>query len=255
MMQVILRPDEWEVLEILVRHSDEGFTWHKVSEMRAKMTSAVISRRFDAIVRFLKGSGLIEQEMFSRKVERERVVRFGEHHSVSISNRKTFGCLRATAPGILHVRNHRIDPLSELPTAVSDESGNPATALAAGSGESNVGSTGGGNQSNPLDPTVDRNTFCFLFDGKSCFLGKTKEFAFIERLSRRKPYNVAVTTIIEDVWGKHLPLKGPVHTIASSLRKKLKEAKMHAIHIDGNSLRGRYIMKIRHEENESFRKD
>jgi hypothetical protein len=86
---------------------------------------------------------------------------------------------------------------------------------------------------------VDRGQFQVRLDGAPCTLGNTKEFCFVERLNRARGVWLSVERLGEDVWEDAGVAKNTVQAVASNLRRKLREAGLGAVLVDGNQ-KGHY---------------
>jgi hypothetical protein len=92
-------------------------------------------------------------------------------------------------------------------------------------------------------PVVDRDTFTVHHRGRKCELSNTMEFALIERLSRQPGQYFSVSTLMEEVWDDRKVEKNTVQRTASNLRRKLREAGLDSIEIDGTTNRDHYSLK------------
>lgn len=93
-------------------------------------------------------------------------------------------------------------------------------------------------------PVVDRDTFTVQYVGKECELRNTKEFALFERLNRRPGQYFSIDTLIQDVWNDEPTEKNTIQRTVSNLRRKLREAGLDGIEIDGKTNRGHYALKL-----------
>lgn len=93
-------------------------------------------------------------------------------------------------------------------------------------------------------PVVDHETFSVKYMGVECELRNTKEFALFERLNRRPGQYFSLDVLIQDVWDDELTQKNTVQRTFSNLRRKLREAGMQGIELDGKTNRGHYALKL-----------
>jgi DNA-binding winged helix-turn-helix (wHTH) protein len=81
---------------------------------------------------------------------------------------------------------------------------------------------------------IDRSKFTVSYKGRSCFLGNSKPFQLLERLSEARGNYLSLGELIQDVWkGKHISNEA-VQRQASILRCSLKAAGIEDIVIDGS---------------------
>jgi len=87
-------------------------------------------------------------------------------------------------------------------------------------------------------PLIDRTLLSVQWHGKTCFLGNTLPFRFLERLARKPNQYFSYEQLLDDVW------EGPrsfsaIRSVVKVLRKKLVEAGMEdlANAIDGTVCR------------------
>jgi DNA-binding response OmpR family regulator len=83
-------------------------------------------------------------------------------------------------------------------------------------------------------PIIDRTTFTVHWGGKSCFLGNTLPFKFLERLARRPNQLVPYDQLLDDVW-QCCRSREAMRSVVKVLRQKLGQAGMEnlAVAIDG----------------------
>jgi len=91
-------------------------------------------------------------------------------------------------------------------------------------------------------PTADRDTFSFRYGSGACPLGNSVEFRFVERLCRRPDVFIDIDKLREDVWDGQVVEKNTIAKTASNLRRKLKDAGVAGIEIDG-SQKGHYALR------------
>jgi hypothetical protein len=89
---------------------------------------------------------------------------------------------------------------------------------------------------------VDRGTFSVHWREKTCPLGHTKEFLFIEYLSRKPDRYFSVADLIDAVWEGDDTEPNTIQKTVSNLRKKLRQAEMGDLTIQAE--RGHYRMKL-----------
>lgn len=87
-------------------------------------------------------------------------------------------------------------------------------------------------------PTADRSTFTFHYGSGACQLNNSMEFKLIERLCKSPGIFIETDTLMEDVWGRKVQTNTVAKT-ACNLRRKLGEAKVTGITIDGEQ-KGHY---------------
>ena len=92
-------------------------------------------------------------------------------------------------------------------------------------------------------PLVDPGRFEIRWQGKICELGNTMEFKLFERLNRWPGHYFSVNTLLDDIWPDRMVEPNTVQVTASNLRKKLRNAKMADLVIDG-SQKGHYGLKL-----------
>lgn len=90
---------------------------------------------------------------------------------------------------------------------------------------------------------VDRDQFCARYNGKECSLRNTKEFALLVRLNASRGRYLSIRTLAEDVWQNDNVEKNTIQRTISNLRRKLKEAFVGLIKIDGTN-RDHYSLLI-----------
>ena len=96
----------------------------------------------------------------------------------------------------------------------------------------------------PRKPTVDQDTFSVEFNGCRCELRNTKEFWLFERINRRPGQYFPNATLIQDVWNDEHTEKNTIQRTISNLRRKLRDAGIEGIEIDGTTNRGHYALKL-----------
>jgi hypothetical protein len=80
---------------------------------------------------------------------------------------------------------------------------------------------------------IDSTKFEVRFDGVSCFLGNTLEFGFLARLQRARGIYVSHRQLQDDVWNDDHTERSAIQRVASNLRRKLKDAEIAGVTIDG----------------------
>lgn len=87
-------------------------------------------------------------------------------------------------------------------------------------------------------PIVDRTTFAVHWGGKTCYLGNTLPFRFLERLARRPNQLVPCDQLLDDVW-RCCRSREAIRSVVKVLRQKLSQAGMEdlAEAIDGTTAR------------------
>jgi len=96
----------------------------------------------------------------------------------------------------------------------------------------------------PAKPTIKEGTFEIAWKDKTCLLGNGMEFKVFEFLLRRPGFYYSTANLQEAVWGHDSMVeKNTIQRTVSNLRKKLTEAGMIALTIDG-SQRDHYALKI-----------
>lgn len=86
----------------------------------------------------------------------------------------------------------------------------------------------------PFKLIVDEGTFTVSYRGKECFLGNTKPFWLLERLSRSRGTYIGTETLVEDVWHDQHVSQDTIHKTVSNLRKSLRKAGVEGVGIDGS---------------------
>jgi DNA-binding response OmpR family regulator len=83
---------------------------------------------------------------------------------------------------------------------------------------------------------IDRATFTVHWGGKSCYLGNTLPFKFLERLARRPNQLIPCDQLLDDVW-QGLRSREAMRSVVKVLRQKLSQAGMEdlAKAIDGTT--------------------
>jgi hypothetical protein len=76
-----------------------------------------------------------------------------------------------------------------------------------------------------------------------CFLGNTKEFALLVRLNHRPGRYVSYDQLREDVWGDIETAKNTIQRTATNLRRKLHDAGLTSVVIDGTQ-KGYYRLAV-----------
>jgi DNA-binding response OmpR family regulator/7-cyano-7-deazaguanine synthase in queuosine biosynthesis len=93
---------------------------------------------------------------------------------------------------------------------------------------------------------------CLVFDderfevqmaGKPCPLGNGREYAVLKRMSRRPGTFVSIDNLRTDIWGDEHTEKNTIQRTVSNLRRKLTEAGLNGVTIDG-SHRAHYRLVI-----------
>lgn len=82
-------------------------------------------------------------------------------------------------------------------------------------------------------PTADRDAFVFRYGSGECTLGNSVEFRFIERLCRSPEVYIDTGKLMEDVWEGRVVQKNTVAKTACNLRRKIREAGVSGVEIDG----------------------
>lgn len=99
----------------------------------------------------------------------------------------------------------------------------------------------------PKEPTpvfhVDRDTFSVIHGKTKCFLGNSKPFQLIERLSRSPGVYISTETLRNDLWREYDVEKTTIQQTVSRLRKKLQAAELTGVVIDGTQA-NHYCLKI-----------
>jgi 7-cyano-7-deazaguanine synthase in queuosine biosynthesis len=80
---------------------------------------------------------------------------------------------------------------------------------------------------------LDSERFEARMGSCACFLGKTMEFALLDRLNRRPSLFVSYDQLREDVWEDIETEKNTIQRTVSNLRRKLKGAGLTSVVIDG----------------------
>jgi 7-cyano-7-deazaguanine synthase in queuosine biosynthesis len=86
-------------------------------------------------------------------------------------------------------------------------------------------------------------TFEVRVRGKSCFLGNTLEYRFLERLASSLGRFVAVSTLYEEVWGDSQTGKNAVQRVCTNLRRQFRNAGIAELRIDGKQV-GHYRLVL-----------
>lgn len=94
-------------------------------------------------------------------------------------------------------------------------------------------------------PTLDRETFVVRFRGKSCFLGNTLPFRFLERLARRANSYITYEDLFADVWNG-VRSEDAVRSVVRRLRAMLRQSGLAelATAIDG-SIPNHYALNLK----------
>ncbi len=90
---------------------------------------------------------------------------------------------------------------------------------------------------------LDGETFEARLGNGRCFLGHTMEFALLERLNRRPGRFISIQVLREDVWHEQLTEKYTIQRTVSNLRRKLRDAGLVGLEIDG-SQRNHYRLTL-----------
>jgi DNA-binding response OmpR family regulator len=88
-------------------------------------------------------------------------------------------------------------------------------------------------------------TFSVVFQGKSCELRNTKEYAFIKRISKRPGAYVSLDELRASVWQDEHVEKNTVQRVVSNLRRQLESVGLVNLEIDGKTNRHHYALKIK----------
>ena len=88
-------------------------------------------------------------------------------------------------------------------------------------------------------------TFSVVFQGKSCELRNTKEYAFIKRISKRPGTYVSLDELRASVWQDEHVEKNTVQRVVSNLRRQLESVGLVNLEIDGKTNRHHYALKIK----------
>ena len=93
-------------------------------------------------------------------------------------------------------------------------------------------------------PVVDRTTFTVHWGGKTCFLGNTLPFKFMERLARRPNQLVPCDQLLDEVW-QCCRSREAMRSVVKVLRQKLGQAGMKDLAgaIDGTTV-GHYGLML-----------
>ena len=85
-------------------------------------------------------------------------------------------------------------------------------------------------------PIVDRTTYAVHWGGKTCYLGNTLPFKFLERLARRPNQLVPCTQLFNEVW-QCCRSREAMRSVVKVLRHKLSQAGMEELAgaIDGTT--------------------
>lgn len=91
---------------------------------------------------------------------------------------------------------------------------------------------------------VDRSRLTVTFRGKSCFLGNTLPFRFLERLAEKPNTFVPHEELLTDVWEGNRS-DAAVRSVVKTLRRKLRDAGLTEVAdaIDGTTS-GHYTLKL-----------
>jgi hypothetical protein len=92
-------------------------------------------------------------------------------------------------------------------------------------------------RSSPTPPrqlVLDEETFEARLGNRSCLLGNTFEFRLLARLNRRPGRYVRIDALREDVWQDMETAKNTIQRTVSNLRRKLRDADLVGILIDGS---------------------
>jgi hypothetical protein len=90
-------------------------------------------------------------------------------------------------------------------------------------------------------PVANRETFTIEYGGRECPLGNTMEFALFERLSQRPGIYLSISVLINEVWTGRNPETNTIQKTVSTLKKKLRDAGMESLTIDGSN-KGHYSL-------------
>ena len=95
---------------------------------------------------------------------------------------------------------------------------------------------------------IDRSHFSVRFHGKTCFLGNTLSFHFLERLAVRPQEYVPYEDLLTDVW-RSKRSDETVRSLVKMLRRKLRKEGMAELAnaIDG-SVSGHYALMIERQQ-------
>ncbi len=135
--------------------------------------------------------------------------------------------IQAQAQGLL---NNDVPTNTMVGIAIGLMGKAPAAATAPVSNQSTVPPT---NQTHYGKPTADRGTFTFHYGYGSCFLGNSVEFRLAERLAKTLGVFIDTGKLLEDVWEGRTVQKNTIAKTACNLRRKLNEATVTGITIDG----------------------
>lgn len=148
-------------------------------------------------------------------------------HAEQVSS-ALIGVIRARAPDLLHGRV----ATDSLPGIAVGLLGTAAAVASEAPGSSE------GETAHYDKPTADRSTFTFHYGSGACQLNNSMEFKLIERLCKSPGIFIETDTLMEDVWGRRVQTNTVAKT-ACNLRRKLGEAKVTGITIDGGQ-KGHY---------------
>lgn len=81
---------------------------------------------------------------------------------------------------------------------------------------------------------LDTETFEACWGEKCCFLGNTIEFRLLQRLNHRPSLFVSINALRASVWNDDDTEKNTIQRTASNLRRRLREAGLENVQIDGS---------------------
>jgi DNA-binding response OmpR family regulator len=101
-----------------------------------------------------------------------------------------------------------------------------------------------GGECDAAAPVIDHETFSIRWKGKTCELRVGKPFKLFERLCRRPGIYVSVEDLIDELWPGYQVERNTVQQTASRLQRRLRQAGMDDLIIDGRKNPGYYALVI-----------
>ncbi len=140
--------------------------------------------------------------------------------------------IQTRAQGLL---NNKVPTNSLLGIAIGLVGNAPVVAAASTNAQSPAAAAAAplANQTHYGKPTADAGTFTFYYGYGSCFLGNSVEFRLAERLAKSPGVFIGIGKLMEDVWDGRTVQKNTIAKTACNLRRKLKDATVTGITIDG----------------------
>jgi hypothetical protein len=92
---------------------------------------------------------------------------------------------------------------------------------------------------------IDERVFSIHFDGKTCRMGNSKQFRLFRVLARNAGTPISHDALVPLVWEDFVPESNTIHKLASRLQQTLEDAGMSALVIDGQSVRGHYLLSVK----------